>query len=263
MNEHKTIKKYFNRRLQKLSAFFLFYYGIGDVLCLAVIGFVFYRYPDNIMFFLPILVIAIITLFIVIGIYRNQRILIKSKFGKNLKKYLGDKDAAIEALDQIDYEIDSPLYSDVTSKDEFNNFMITKNWVIGNSGLYLARPTGVKLADIKEIKPFRQVVHYRAHRWYAYGINAIDSKGNRHVYYLRDENYRDKALAQLNRLLQVDANTTLDAPFYDYFARLTQQDIQELKNLIREDRKMMAIKVCKDKTGAGLKETKEFVERLQ
>lgn len=135
--------------------------------------------------------------------YSTQLTLKRAHIGKSLRKRLGDSDSVVKALDQMEEEMNQPVYSNVSSKRKNNNFIITKNWIIGAEGMAFFRANAVAVADVTKVEHHVEIYHGK--RTASHFVLTVTDKQNKtYDFLLKDEDDLGDAFIEARRLAGVN-----------------------------------------------------------
>lgn len=202
MKSYPNFNRYFNKSTKLNAKIVLIFFGLFSVsmfiyaVCLGEysIGMLAYE-----------LVRVIVTIGLLLYIYLSQFNIKTARIGRTLKKKYAQGDAARakELADELERELEAPVYSDVSNKKKYCNFVITKNWVIGSDGRNLFRANAVRLDNIKEME--KNVVAVRNRRsWvtnYFYELEIKDKDNTTYRFELRTEDSLGDAYSEVRERL--------------------------------------------------------------
>lgn len=135
--------------------------------------------------------------------YSTQLTMKRAHIGRSLRKRLGDSDSVVKALDEMEMEMDQPVYSNVSSRRKNNNFIITKNWIIGAEGMAFFRANAVAVADVTKVEHHVEVYHGK--RTASHFVLTITDKQNKtYDFLLKDEDDLGDAFIEVRRLVGVN-----------------------------------------------------------
>lgn len=193
MNKYPNFNKYFNRAPKVNALIFLIFFGITNVI--SVIYSVIIVTPF--MEFISGALYSVVEIALFAWLYIVQFDMKNARIGKKIKKNFanGDSERAAQMVEQIESELSEPVYSDVSKKKKYCNFIVTKNWVVGSDGRNLHRANAVRLDSVKEAE--KTIVTVRNRRsWVETHYYELEIKDNNNVTYhfqLRNEESMEDA----------------------------------------------------------------------
>lgn len=134
--------------------------------------------------------------------YSTQLTLKRAHIGKSLKKRLGDAGSMVKALDEMEEEMEHPVYSNVSSTRKNNNFMITKNWIIGAEGMALCRANAVSVHDVAKVEHHVEIYHGKRTASH-FVLTITDKKGTTFDFRLKDEDDLGDAFIEARKITGV------------------------------------------------------------
>ncbi len=200
MKVYPNFKKYFNKtpRSYLMAMMMLNVVSIGFTVIMVAM--------DGDFHLIPKLLVQVIFNLIFWGYFYSTQITLKrAHIGKSLKKRLGDSDSMVQALEQMEEEMEHPVYSNFSPRRQNNNFVITKNWIIGAQGMLFFRANAVPLSDV--IKVEHQVVIYRGrHSGTHFALTITDKENKKYEFLLKNEDDLGDAFIEIRKFIEGKQN---------------------------------------------------------
>lgn len=135
-------------------------------------------------------------------LYYSQFALERTRIAKQLRRRWGfSKEEVVEALNQINEELEYPRYSDVTERQKCYSFFVTDNWVIGTEGNVALRVNAVNISNIKSVAKEEEFVFSNNGPKAYHTLFVMDKKGYIHEFFQRDVECMNKAYNFLINIL--------------------------------------------------------------
>lgn len=200
MKVYPNFKKYFNTTSRSYLKALMMLNIVSLVFTIIMMD------MDAYFHLIPKLIVQVIFNLIFWGyFYSTQLTLKRAHIGKSLKKRLGDSDSMVQALEQMEEEMEQPVYSNFSPRRKNNNFVITKNWIIGAQGMLFFRANAVPLSDV--IKVEHQVVVYRGrHSGSFFALTVTDKENKKYEFLLKDEDDLGDAFIEIRKFIEGKQN---------------------------------------------------------